>query len=682
MLRKAPLHALLMLTAATAQAGFDEGLAAFNRHDYTTAYVEWKLLSDAGNRDAENNLGALYMNGFGVARNERRAMELFQDSNTAKARENQGLLYANGSSTPRNYVRAAQLLQSSAADGNPHANVGLAYLSMQGFGVPKDEDRARKLLNDALAAGIDDARPMLASLDTLQKQEADQKKAASDFHWEMARLLLRLVGLAAAIMALFRARKKRKALTTVFEKKSVPAPSPPATGSRDTAPASENYHSSEPVRVWINPVCEVLAMTSGFLFGIALLFGSFFLLGNRGIHDSAAGAVLIAMPALFGGLTLFLLIASFAGRDRPSLVISDAGLSCQFEKIFIPWRYLKDFSLTPRLNKSGDVIPGSYDLKITYLKPLSARGNAVDKSVSAVLSNAFTNPLDIAEKIRYHMLHASEAPLPASESTLSSTGRMRDNIPLFIMVIASSLTGLALTQVMFNADGHWFGFHPANGSPLAGIAGLAAGALLFIALIPQWRRISRHVNGGDGSLPLRRLAWLPVCLLLGYFPAAFSLPMMANLLVGTPYREHFAITGKFFEPQHGRSGPCNAVMAHEAGGSLDGKFCLSQNEFAIAEPGKSTLTVSGIHSRFGAQLASFTLDAPAEEPAPRPQPAATQDNAAPAPAPVAARAPAPPDNEAELAQQCVLLKRTDAAEQSLESHALMAQACARAGMSY
>ena len=68
-LRGTLLAAALLLGSGAAVAGpFEDGLAAYQRQDYAVAYDAWKPLAEAGDASAQNNLGALYSQGAGVAR--------------------------------------------------------------------------------------------------------------------------------------------------------------------------------------------------------------------------------------------------------------------------------------------------------------------------------------------------------------------------------------------------------------------------------------------------------------------------------------------------------------------------------------------------------------------------------------------------------------------------------------
>ncbi len=55
----------LSLTAP-AWAGFDEGVAAYKRGDYATAFREWRPLAEQGKTRAQTKIGFMYYDGQGV----------------------------------------------------------------------------------------------------------------------------------------------------------------------------------------------------------------------------------------------------------------------------------------------------------------------------------------------------------------------------------------------------------------------------------------------------------------------------------------------------------------------------------------------------------------------------------------------------------------------------------------
>ncbi len=58
---------------APAWAGFDEGVAAYNRGDYATALREWRPLAKQGNAKAQHNLGVIYDKGRGITQDDAEA---------------------------------------------------------------------------------------------------------------------------------------------------------------------------------------------------------------------------------------------------------------------------------------------------------------------------------------------------------------------------------------------------------------------------------------------------------------------------------------------------------------------------------------------------------------------------------------------------------------------------------
>lgn len=72
--------ALLMaaLSSAPAWAGFDEGMAAYEKGDYETALSEWRPLAEQGDTDAQSNLGVMYANGQGVAQDYAEALKCYR----------------------------------------------------------------------------------------------------------------------------------------------------------------------------------------------------------------------------------------------------------------------------------------------------------------------------------------------------------------------------------------------------------------------------------------------------------------------------------------------------------------------------------------------------------------------------------------------------------------------------
>ncbi len=58
----------LLVRLSPVYAGFEEGLATYQRGDHETFFQEFKPLAEQGNAEAQTSLGALYASGRGVPR--------------------------------------------------------------------------------------------------------------------------------------------------------------------------------------------------------------------------------------------------------------------------------------------------------------------------------------------------------------------------------------------------------------------------------------------------------------------------------------------------------------------------------------------------------------------------------------------------------------------------------------
>ncbi len=65
---------------APAWAGFDEGVAAYQRGDYATALREWRPLAEQGHAPAQFILGIMYEDGQGVPQDYAETLKLYRNS--------------------------------------------------------------------------------------------------------------------------------------------------------------------------------------------------------------------------------------------------------------------------------------------------------------------------------------------------------------------------------------------------------------------------------------------------------------------------------------------------------------------------------------------------------------------------------------------------------------------------
>jgi len=119
---RAQLTLLLGLTLGTAfAADFAAGLKAYESHDYTAAFNEWKPIAEGGDANAQFNIGLMYFDGKGVPQDYEQAVDWFKraaNQGYAKAEKNLGELYYSGKGLKRDYIQAYVWLSICAASGD------------------------------------------------------------------------------------------------------------------------------------------------------------------------------------------------------------------------------------------------------------------------------------------------------------------------------------------------------------------------------------------------------------------------------------------------------------------------------------------------------------------------------------------------------------------------------------
>lgn len=94
---------------ASADAGYDEGAAAFIRGDYEAAWQEWLALGEHGHQSAQYNLGVLYSIGLGVEQDHAEASKWFRraaDRGLPAAQMRLGTAYLEGKGVPQDRKEA------------------------------------------------------------------------------------------------------------------------------------------------------------------------------------------------------------------------------------------------------------------------------------------------------------------------------------------------------------------------------------------------------------------------------------------------------------------------------------------------------------------------------------------------------------------------------------------------
>lgn len=167
----------LFLTLAGARAGYNEGVAAYERGAYKTAFKEFLPLARNGDAFAQSYLGVMYQYGLGVAADLEKAVEWYgraAENGDAMAQRIIGDLYADGAMGKPDYAMAAKWYEFAAQNGDSEAQRKLGLLYLKGRGVATDRDAAAKWLHSAERSDDAEARRVL------RETRVDRARAPSD----------------------------------------------------------------------------------------------------------------------------------------------------------------------------------------------------------------------------------------------------------------------------------------------------------------------------------------------------------------------------------------------------------------------------------------------------------------------------------------------------------------------
>lgn len=139
------LFFVVMGFSLSSHAGFVEGEEAFNDQRYTQAFNEFLPLAEAGDFRSEYYIGYLYLNGYGVAQNNKKALQYLQraiDKNYDMAQSLMAYLYSEGKAVRKDKSKALSLYEQAANQGNASALLNLGVIYYTGDGVDKNSEKA------------------------------------------------------------------------------------------------------------------------------------------------------------------------------------------------------------------------------------------------------------------------------------------------------------------------------------------------------------------------------------------------------------------------------------------------------------------------------------------------------------------------------------------------------------
>jgi TPR repeat protein len=157
--------ALASLAPVACADELSDGIAAVRKKDYYNAVRLLMPLAQAGNAQAQLQVGDLYYHGHGVKESDEEALRWYEQAarqGLSQAQFQAGNMYAYGLGTSAGDLdvdrKAALYYFEAARQGHRDAQYGLAILILAGKGVERDEAEAYKWMKRAADQGHEDAR--------------------------------------------------------------------------------------------------------------------------------------------------------------------------------------------------------------------------------------------------------------------------------------------------------------------------------------------------------------------------------------------------------------------------------------------------------------------------------------------------------------------------------------------
>ncbi|MDO9177111.1 MAG: tetratricopeptide repeat protein [Agitococcus sp.] len=138
-----------------------EGRNAYDKKQYMQAFKIFLPLAESGNAEAQNRIGNMYLEGFGVEENYEQALKWCTKSaeqGYPNAWHNLGFMYSNGKGVAQSDIKAVEWYRKAADQGVAAAQVNLGIAYEDGLGVDRDYEQAaewyRKAAEQNRATGL------------------------------------------------------------------------------------------------------------------------------------------------------------------------------------------------------------------------------------------------------------------------------------------------------------------------------------------------------------------------------------------------------------------------------------------------------------------------------------------------------------------------------------------------
>jgi hypothetical protein len=138
---KQVIFVLTMIFVVPSFAGYQEGIDAFDRGDYTIALKEFQTLADRNDARGQYALGVMHDIGTGIPESLEEAAKWYRlaaEQGYADAQNNLGVLLENGEGVSSNFEEAMEWYLAAAESGNRDALNNMGVMYMTGVGVRRD----------------------------------------------------------------------------------------------------------------------------------------------------------------------------------------------------------------------------------------------------------------------------------------------------------------------------------------------------------------------------------------------------------------------------------------------------------------------------------------------------------------------------------------------------------------
>ena len=160
------------------------GLAAMERQHYATALRAWSDLAEAGDPEAQHNIGYMYEEGLGVTQQYDVAMEWYRraaDGGLAEADHNLGMMYVDGRGVAKSWAQGLMYFRKAADKSLIESRYMIALSYFQGDGQIQNRRLAYEGFRETAIEGYADSQYMLSFM--LLDGADVKRRSAQAFVW-------------------------------------------------------------------------------------------------------------------------------------------------------------------------------------------------------------------------------------------------------------------------------------------------------------------------------------------------------------------------------------------------------------------------------------------------------------------------------------------------------------------